>query len=506
MKNNSKIIIALLLFSVFMLMSFSNSVSCQAKSFMDDGSIKKGIWAQDIELSGMTEQEAVSAIENYIEDLREKKVELVCAGGGTLHVAASELGIKWENRELIKEAMGYGSTGNVLERYKAKKDLQREKKIFDIEIGCDDAMVREVVAERCISFDKTAKDATLTREGGKFNVTPGSNGEAVNVQESIEIVKTHVADNWSREENDRIELCIDVVEPKGKTEDLEQITDVLGTFTTSFSTSAKGRSANVRNGCSLVNGTLLYPGEQFSFYEKVNPFTEENGYYLAGSYNNGLVVETLGGGICQVSSTLYNAVIRAELQVDQRSNHSMVVSYVDLSADAAISGTSKDFKFTNSTDYPIYIAGSTSEDKKITFSVYGKETRPDNRTLSFESEKISEEVPEGEKIIADSEQPVGYYSTQSAHTGYTANYWKIVKVDGQETERVKLNSSHYQATPKTVTFGVSGDATGAMRAAIDTQSSEHCKQVASELLNAANAANIAAAEAAAAQTAQQAID
>lgn len=474
-------------------------LKCSAKGITQGDRIKEGIWAGDIELSNMTEQEADSAIENYIESLKDEKIELICAGGGTLHVSAGELGLTWKNKELTKEALVYGSYGNVLTRYKAKKDLQREKKVFKIQLACDDAMVREVVAERCISFDKKAVDATISRESGKFTVTAGSNGEAINVDDSVEMVKTYMETLWDRKPEGSIKLCIDSVEPKGKTEDLEQITDVLGTFTTSFSTSAKGRSANVRNGCSLVNGTLLYPGEQMSFYDKVNPFTEENGYYLAGSYNSGLVVETLGGGICQVSSTLYNAVIRAELQVDQRSNHSMVVSYVDLSADAAISGTSKDFKFTNSTDYPIYIAGSTSEDKKITFTIYGKETRPANRKLSFETEKLSETVPEGERIIADPAQPVGYVSTQSAHTGYTANYWKIVTVDGEETERVKLNSSTYQATPKTVTFGTSGDATGNMRSAIDTQSSDYCRQVAAELVNAANAANIAAAEAEAAQ-------
>ena len=100
------------------------------------------------------------------------------------------------------------------------------------------------------------------------------------------------------------------------------------------------------NGTNLVNGTLVYPGESFSMYETVSPFTEENGYFLAGSYLNGQVVESFGGGICQVSSTLYNAVLRAELQVDERYNHSMIVGYVKASMDAAISEGNKDLIFT----------------------------------------------------------------------------------------------------------------------------------------------------------------
>lgn len=154
---------------------------------------------------------------------------------------------------------------------------------------------------------------------------------------------------------------------------------MLGTFTTSYSTSGANRSGNVKNGCSKINGTLLYPGDSFSAYETVSPFTEANGYYMAGSYSNGMVVESLGGGICQVSTTLYNAVLLAELDVTERFNHSMIVNYVDPSADAAISGTAKDLKFTNNLDCPVYIEGYTTSDKHITFTVYGQETRPSNR-------------------------------------------------------------------------------------------------------------------------------
>lgn len=102
---------------------------------------------------------------------------------------------------------------------------------------------------------------------------------------------------------------------------------------------------NVRNGASKINGSIIYPGEEFSVHDAVVPFNAENGYELAGSYENGTTVETYGGGICQVSTTLYNAVIRAELEITERSAHSMIVSYVEPSMDAAISGEYKDLKF-----------------------------------------------------------------------------------------------------------------------------------------------------------------
>ena len=250
------------------------------------------------------------------------------------------------------------------------------------------------------------------------------------------------------------------------------------------------------NGCRLINGTVLYPGEEFSAYNTNKPFTEENGYYLAGSYLNGQVVESLGGGICQVSSTLYNAVLRAELQVVERNSHSMVVNYVDKSADVAIAESSgKDFRFVNNTDYPIYIEGYT-ENKKITFNIYGVETRDPSRKVEFESEILTETVPDHEDIVADASQPIGYVSATSAHIGYTAKLWKIVYENGVEVSREVVNNSTYKATPRTAVVGIASanpEYTAAMQAAIATGSIDNCKAMAAQLNEMAAAAAAQAA-------------
>lgn len=508
MKKNRKIFsfIACALMAAGSLYMAANTTAQDvfALSLGSNDVIHKGVYAGDIDLSDLTTDEAVSKINAYVNTLKDADIELKAVDDAAISVKAGELGLKWANDEIVKEATDLGKAGNIVQRYKELKDLEHQKKVYDIEFTFDENKIKSVIENQCTQFNREAVDATLVREDGNFSVTPGKDGLVVDVDASADKVVDYLQNSWDKS-NTSIELAVAVDRPKGKTEELEQVKDVLGTFTTSFSTSAKGRSANVRNGCSLINGTLLYPGEQFSAYDTIKPFTEENGYYLAGSYLNGLVVESLGGGICQVSSTLYNAVIRAELQVDERNNHSMVVSYVDLSADAAISESSgKDFKFTNNTDCPIYIEGHTTDDKHISFTIYGHETRPENRKLSFETVTLEENVPEGEKCVADSSQPVGYVSVQSAHTGYRAQYWKIVEVDGKETERVQLNSSTYTAVPKTASVGTSGDVTGAMAQAVATQSIDYCKATAASLTAAAQAANldaIAAAEQAAAAAA-----
>ncbi len=258
--------------------------------------------------------------------------------------------------------------------------------------------------------------------------------------------------------------------------------DLLGSFTTSYSTSNSNRSANVANGCRLINGTLLYPGDEFSTCDTVTPFTQQNGYYLAGSYLNGKVVDSLGGGICQVSTTLYNAVLLSELEVTERYNHSMIVTYVRPSADAAISDSSgKDFRFVNNTDYPIYIEGYTTPNKEITFNIYGVETRSEGRTVEYVGEVLETIRPESDTIYPDASQPIGYIgNVEGAHIGYKARLWKIVKENGVEVSREVINTSSYKMVPRSAVVGVSTadpNAYNEIMAAIGTGSIDHVRNV-----------------------------
>ncbi len=459
------------------------------------GTISNGIFIGNVNVSGMTYEEAESAVNEYVRTLQKKEITLVSVANNQEVVTAGDMGISWANQSVLADAVSLGKSGNLVGRYKSLKDLEQENKVFPMELAFNEDAIQTIVAAEGEKYNIEAIDATLTRENNEFKIVDGNTGYVVNTDASVRAIIDALS-KWNGEDV-TVSLQVDIDEPKGKTEELQQVKDVLGTYTTSFSSSGRERSGNVRNGTKLINGTLLYPGDSFSAYETVSPFTEENGYFLAGSYLNGMVVESLGGGICQVSSTLYNAVIRAELQVDERFNHSMIVNYVNLSSDAAISGTSKDFKFTNNSEHPVYIEGYTTDDKKITFNVYGVETRSANRTLEFESVEISKTEPDGEKIIADAGQPVGYISVQSAHTGYVGELWKIVKVDGEETERVKLNKSTYSVTPRTATVGTAAadpSIVAAIQSAIATNSIDYCKSVISQLNAAAAAAAAGAAQ------------
>lgn len=458
-------------------------VGCSVPAFTKESSdiIREGIYAGNIDLSNMSAEEARAAIEKYVQDIGNTELTLNCVSGNSVNVKASDLGLCWTNTGLVDEALSLGHSGNVIKRFKDLSDLRTTNRVYKISLGADEAKIKSFVNSSCTAFDIKAKDANISRTDGKFSIVPGNDGQSLNVNESAKKIEEFLTGEFTGEPA-AIDMVVDVIKPKGDTDTLSSLTDVLGTFTTKFTNSGSDRVTNVANGCRLINGTLMYPGEQISVSQTISPMTEENGYALAGSYLNGMVVESFGGGICQVSTTLYQAVLRAELQVDERYNHSMVVNYVDHSCDAAIAEGIKDFKFTNNLQNPIYIEGYTTPDKTITFTIYGVETRPSNRTLEFESVDIETMEPAGEKVVADSSEPAGYTRRQGAHIGYKSELYKIVKVDGNETERTLVNRSTYNAVPATLTVGTATSdpaVKSALEAAIATQNIDYCKAIAS---------------------------
>ena len=250
---------------------------------------------------------------------------------------------------------------------------------------------------------------------------------------------------------------------------------------TEYSNGTSGRKQNVAVGAEKINGTLVQPGEEFSVEAVVVPFDAENGYALAASYEMGKVVDSYGGGICQVSTTLYVAVLKAELEVTERYSHSMIVHYVDPSMDAAIAEGLKDLKFINNTDAPIYIEAS-ADGSTLHFAIYGHETRDPNRTVRYENETTSTEDPTP-GLTEDANASFGTIEqTSYGYQGSTARLWKIVNDNGNETKE-QVNSSTYRMTSDVYTVGTKTDNAAAraeMQAAIAANDLAKAKEVAAK--------------------------
>ena len=447
----------------------------------EETTIEDGIYIGNVDVGGMTESQAESAVEEYVQGLLNTTFTLK-GETGTIEMTAKDMGVTADADAAVQEAAAVGHAGSLINRYKVLQDLKKEKLVLDMHLSVDKQATAQKIYEDADELAVGAVDNSLKRVDGKFQFVEGKEGMEVDVVNSVYAINDFLAEGWDGKSNE-IELVTKTVEPQGSEEELVQITDLIGSFSTSFATSSPGRAKNVTTGVSKVDGAILYPGDEFDLAKTVSPFTQENGYELAGSYQNGTVVESFGGGICQVATTLYNAVIRAELEITMRFNHSMLVHYVQPSMDAAIAGDYKDLKFKNNQDTPVYIEGYCSGGV-IYFNIYGKETRPSNREISFESETVSQVEPKVQFTLDASRTAGSWAVTQSGSNGCIAQLWKIVKVDGKQQSRDLFNKSSYQAQPQIITIGTK-DATAetlsALKAAIATGDVSKAKSAAAAL-------------------------
>lgn len=434
---------------IAVVMTFVGSEQVQAGT--DNSQIVDGIYIDSVDVGGMTKKEAQEAINDYILALQDKEV-IVNVDDQEVYTTLGELGFDGDADAYVKEALNVGKTGNVIKRYKELKDVQNDKLVYKMDVSLDTNMVTDFVTNKCSKYCKSGKNAGIKLVNGEFVVTKEKAGKKINVDETVGKIITQVTQDATSDKDLLVDAIVIEDLPTVDSENASLCQDLLGEYSTVITGSAS-RIANLANATQFINETVVYPGETFSVYDVIGPLDATNGYENAPSYENGKVVDSIGGGVCQVSTTLYNAVLLAEQEIVERSPHSMVVTYVDKSRDAAIASNYKDFKFKNTTDAPLYLAGGV-EGGRIRFAVYGHETRPSNRTIDFESEIIATIQPKGEIVTKDKTQLTTYRKvTQSAHIGYKAKLWKLIFIDGEQTEKVQINSSSYSATPARVTIG-----------------------------------------------------
>ena len=445
----------------------------EAETVSDDDTrvIPDGVSIAGTSVGGMTVADAKSVVSDYFAQYDNVKFTL-SANGQEIDATGKDICIGAKNSDVVSKAATYGSYGNMAERFKANKDLEEGRgKNFTLTLGVDRNALTTYLSSASSKVNDEASDDYLTRENGEFVFHEGTAGVVVQIDESVAIIADYIENQWDKE-NASIELATVVKEPRGSKEELAEIKDLLGSFNTDYSSSSAARKNNVANGVGFINGTILYPGDEFSVLNTITPFSAENGYMLAGSYENGTTVETYGGGICQVSTTLYGACREAELGIVTRSCHSMIVTYVPPSQDAAIAESGgKDFQIKNNKNYPIYIEGYC-DGSKAYFNIYGKEEDDPAHSVKYETE-ITGVTVQNTQWVADPNVPLGKMTTTvSGHTGYTAKLWKVVYENGEEVSREVYNNSKYNPSNRMVTVGIASEDPNlsyAMLQAVNTQ-------------------------------------
>ena len=244
-----------------------------------------------------------------------------------------------------------------------------------------------------------------------------------------------------------LEIPFIAIKPEATAETLGAMLyrDKLATYTATSSSSGN-RDTNLRLACEAINGTVLFPGDVFSYNTALGERTAAKGYKTGASYNGGQVIETIGGGICQVSSSLYYCVMVADLEVLTRSNHGYATSYMPLGMDATVSWGSVDFRFRNTSDYPIRIEASASGGS-TTITLMGTDTK--DYYVEMEYNVLSTQSYDTQYKNMEVNNPQGYKDgdyIESPYTGYTVETYRCKYQKGTDTllEKVFEEKSKYQ--------------------------------------------------------------
>ncbi len=384
------------------------------------------------DVGGMTAAEAASALEAAGWGEGEKTVTVELPLEHTLTVNAADVGAELTAQEAADRAFDYCHGGTIIENVMAYVRCLVSGAEVEIKAEVDEAALADIVREEVTQVKSGLMTSGVEIKGETLEVVKGASAVEIDESELMSLVKTALEDmkygplDYEVEVNASVELDIDelynsicceakdayydkekkevvesvtgvdfnkaeaqklwdaaelgetveipleLTEPERTTEYVESrlFADDLGeTVTTSLAGSTQNRITNVQLAAASIDGIILAPGEQFSYNDALGERTTERGYKAAGAYSGGQVVQEVGGGICQVSSTLYYAALLANLQIDVRTCHYFPVGYLPAGLDATVSWGGPEFKFTNNRDWPIKIEASV-DTAKNTVSVH----------------------------------------------------------------------------------------------------------------------------------------
>ena len=304
------------------------------------------------------------------------------------------------------------------------------KNIYTLDTsGLDTAIDQEIESMKA-RWNKAAKNGSISSydaSSDSFTFAGEQTGIAINEEQ----LKSDIQSELSAKQFDKvITVSASEVQPEYSTAAAKQKYKTIGTYTTNTTSNSK-RNTNIRLAAAALNGTIVGPGQEVSFNDTVGQRTEAKGYQGAAAYNNGEVVQEIGGGVCQVSTTLYNAALKAGMKISMRRSHTFEPSYVTPGMDATVSWGGPDFRFINTSSSAIGIKASYSN-QTVTVSIYGVPVLEDGVTYSLEATKTETfDLPEPQYEEDQTLQP-GQEVVKSK--GTQGSRWQVklvVKKDGQ---------------------------------------------------------------------------
>ncbi len=440
MGKTTKILIAIIL----LLLIVAGAV---ANLLISGDEMQPNISINNIDISRLTKEEAEAKVRKVMGEEFAKLELSVKFQEKEWKLNYEDIELHYDVENVIEEAYSIGRQGNFFKRLTTVIDSQFNSHELSLNYTYNEQKVHELVEEIAKEIDQEAVEATISYKKPDFVVTQDKPGRTVNKDKTIEAIKAELDKRVSAV----IELPVYIVEASIRKSDLENIKDVIGEFSTKFNAADVDRTHNIKVATSSASHILLHPGEIYSVNQVVGPRLAKYGFKEAKVIINNELVPGIGGGVCQVSTTLYNAALLANLKIVERRNHTLPLSYAPVGRDATISGDYIDFKFKNSTPYPIYIYGEVSG-SWVKFSIFGKNDYP-NRAVRIETEtvKVTEPVI---TTIPDSTLLEGTeVEEKKAYTGYVVKSYRVIIENGVAIFKEPLFTDTYKVVDGVMRVG-----------------------------------------------------
>lgn len=314
-----------------------------------ENKIYPGTFIFDKDVSDMTKSELHKVVEDMVADISGKKIT-VAVGESSFEKSYVDLDTTIDYEAFENEVLSFGKDKSFKEQLNLIKEPQN--RTYEFEIKYSEDKLSEFLDTIANEVNISPQDASISVKWGAVNVTPGQLGYELSKDALASNIKATL-ENVKSENNVSIKGELSEVKPTITTEALQSVDKMISTYTTYFDAGPSGH--NIQRGSAMIGNVLLMPGDTFSTVNAIGPTTKANGFVEANTYLNGKVVPGLGGGVCQISSTIYNAELKAGILPDFRTYHEMVVKYVPQGLDATIGDEWPDLIFTNPYEYPIVV-------------------------------------------------------------------------------------------------------------------------------------------------------
>lgn len=417
---------------------------------MRPGQIEENVYVQGVDMSGLTKAQAKKKLKQNWEAVQNTHL-ILHDGEKEASVTVKQMGIRQGDvDEAIEKAAEYAKRGGLFHRYRKIRAAKKEKVEYDVSYKIDEEQIEDLLEEKTKDFYEEAEDAGITRVGGVFQITEEKSGETIDIDAVMKELEDKLPSLLLGEET-RINVSAKKDEPKVTKTDLESIEDRIGEFATE--TQEEDRSLLSRTS-ELLNGQVILAEKEISVQKILAPLLE-----MYEEENQDEKAETdidCPEAFSQAASTLYMAVLDAELEVIKREPLDHEAAYTKPAMDAALD-TQRDLQIKNTLDAPVYIEVFIDQNEQFVCRIYGTRTREKTTEISFESEILEEHDPETE-YVADEEIDAGKMKKESDGSRMIrAKLWKIVEEEGEEVSRDEINETTYKGENQKILVGTKSD-------------------------------------------------